>query len=96
MEQVQCVSKSSVLVGAVCSLADGALMVPVVCREVSEGQTMVSAGRIPIVGNRHSVGKQRGEHIPQARVAFIFCPSRTVGKVPHCASGHCAWHQGKV
>ena len=57
-----------------------------------------SLWRIPITGNRHPMGKQRGEHIPQARgaIAFIFCPSRAVRKLPACTPGHCAWHQGRV
>lgn len=44
------------------------------------------------------MGKQRGEHIPQARggIAFIFCPCQAVGKLPACTRSRCAWHQVRV
>lgn len=73
MEQVQCVSKSGVLPCWRC--ADLPRAMSGLAEESWRDRPYLSPCRIPVTENRHPVGKEKGEHIPQARgaVAFIFC-----------------------
>lgn len=62
------------LARAVCSLADGVLMVPVVCREVSEGQTMLFCRQNTHCWEQALSGEAKGRAHPSSKGCLYFLP----------------------